>query len=40
MNDNWPEHAGSLPTQRKFDAAVADGKVVYGPFAGYEPPRA
>ena len=35
VDDNYYEHANSLPTQKEFVQAIESGKVVYGPFGGY-----
>ena len=37
VDDNWPEHAAGLADQAEFEQAMAEGRVVYGPFGGYNP---
>lgn len=37
VKDNWPEYAADLASQAEFDEAMAEGRVVYGPFGGYNP---
>lgn len=35
VSGEWPEYASHLPTQEEFEQKMAEGKVVYGPFAGF-----
>ncbi|MFG1496802.1 hypothetical protein ABMA57_09225 [Saccharospirillum sp. HFRX-1] len=35
INEMWPDHINSLPSQSEFSQAIADNKVIYGPFGTY-----
>ena len=37
VNDNWPDQIDSLATQDEFDTAMAEDRIVYGPFAAFAP---
>ena len=36
VNEQWPDHRGQMQSQAAFEDAIADGKVIYGPFASYQ----
>lgn len=36
VNEQWPDHGEHMPDQATFETAMADGKVIYGPFGGYQ----
>jgi hypothetical protein len=39
ISEQWPDQANRLPNQTEFEATMNAGKVVYGPFAGYDTPK-
>ncbi|WP_218042557.1 hypothetical protein [Steroidobacter gossypii] len=34
--ESWPEFVSHFPTQGQVISGLADGKIFFGPFAGYE----
>lgn len=36
VKEQWPDHGEHMPDQAAFETAMADGKVIYGPFGGYQ----
>ncbi len=37
INEQWKDYVSNLPSQNEFEASIAAGKVVYGPFGSYNP---
>jgi hypothetical protein len=37
IREQWKEYVDKLPSQSEFEASMASGKVVYGPFGSYNP---
>jgi hypothetical protein len=36
VDESWPEFVSHFPTQNEVISGLADGKIFFGPFAGYE----